>query len=229
MADLDKKSFHDVAEAFLKNGSRAATDDERTSKFWVLTRQHVYLVAISLFVSILIGLPLGILAVRHAVLGHAILTISGLLQTIPSLALLCFLIPFFGIGTVPALVALFLYGLLPIVTGVHTGLAGLDPKLTESASALGLSYPQRLRLVDLPLASRSILAGIRTSAIIGIGTATLAALIGAGGYGVPIVTGLALNDVKTILSGAIPAAVMALFAHAIFEGLEKVVVPKGIR
>lgn len=230
MADIDKVSFHDIAANFLRKEKTNGVGGESLKQMlWRLTRQHTYLVVVSLFLSILIGLPLGVLSARYPILGQAILTISGLLQTIPSLALLCFLIPLFGIGTLPALVALFLYGLLPIVTGVHTGLVGLDPRLTESANALGLSSLQRLKLIDLPLASRSIMAGIRTSAIIGIGTATLAALVGAGGYGAPIVTGLALNDMETILTGAVPAAVMALLTHTIFEGINTVLIPKGIR
>src|SRR5262249_1505639 len=153
---------------------------------------------------------------------------SGLIQTVPSLALLCFLIPLFGIGNIPALVALFLYGLLPIVINTYTALKNLDPRLQESAQSLGLTSWQKLKLVEIPLASPGILAGIKTSAIINIGTATLAALIGAGGYGTPIVTGLALNDMSTILLGAIPAAAMALVVYGFFEILEKVLIPKGL-
>jgi osmoprotectant transport system permease protein len=231
MADIEKLSFREIASRFLKDNVSSAYEQksETTETLWRLTRQHIYLVGISLMLSILIGLPLGILAARYSFLGHAILIISAVVQTIPSLALLCFLIPAFGIGARPALVALFLYGLLPIVTGVHTGLKGLDSKLSDSARALGLSSWQRLRLIELPLASRSILAGIKTSAIIGIGTATLAALIGAGGYGAPIVTGLALNDMRTILSGAIPAALLALLVSGVFEILNRLIIPKGLR
>ena len=229
MADIERGSFHDIAATFLKKKLTAGDRGGRAHMLWRLTRQHLFLVTVSLAFSILIGLPLGVLSSRVPLLGQVVLTVSGLLQTIPSLALLCFLIPFFGIGVLPALVALFLYGLLPIVTGAHTGLRGIDPKLLESAHALGLSPIQRLMLIELPLASRSVMAGIRTSAIIGIGTATLAALIGAGGYGAPIVTGLALNDTETILTGAIPAAVLALATHVIFEGLDAILIPKGIR
>lgn len=231
MADIDKLSFREVASRFLqeKLPGKHQSPGETAETLSSLTRQHLVLVGISLLLSILVGIPLGILSTRYEILGQTILTLSGVLQTIPSLALLCFLIPAFGIGMRPALVALFLYGLLPIVTGVHTGLTGLDPRLSNSARALGLSSWQRLRLIDLPLASRNIMAGIKTSAIISIGTATLAALIGAGGYGAPIITGLALNDMRTILTGAIPAAVMALVANALFEALNRLIIPKGLR
>ncbi len=224
MADIDRKDFREIAETFLGKTAHQDNSEDWVTTFLKLTRQHFFLVGFSLLVAILLGLPLGILSTRFKFFGQAILTVSSLLQTIPSLALLCFLVPLFGIGLLSALVALLLYGLLPIVTGVYTGIKGIDPRLTESASALGLTPLQRLRFVDLPLASRSILAGIRMSAIIGIGTATLAALIGAGGYGVPIVTGLALNDMNMILTGAIPAALMALLAHLLFERLDRLLI-----
>jgi len=169
------------------------------------------------------------LASRSVRLGQVILLISGMVQTIPSLALLCFLIPFFGIGTKPALVALFLYGLLPVVLNTFVGIKSIDSRLKETAVALGLRPLERLRLIEIPLAGQSILAGIRTSTVIGIGTATLAALIGAGGYGVPIITGLAMNDLNTVLIGAVPAAGLALIAHFFFEILSRWVVPRGMR
>ena len=137
------------------------------------------------------------------------------------MALLCFLIPIFGIGTLPSLVALFLYGLLPIVLSTFTGIKTLDPRLIEAADSLGLTSWQKIKLIEVPLAFPQILAGIKTSAIINIGTATLAALIGAGGYGAPIITGLALNDMPTVLQGAIPAALMAFMVHGIFEVIER--------
>ncbi|RZA06545.1 MAG: ABC transporter permease subunit, partial [Proteobacteria bacterium] len=176
----------------------------------VRTREHLELVGVSLFFSVLVGVPLGILAARHRRLGRGILAVSGLVQTIPSLALLCFLIPIFGIGLGSALVALFLYGLLPVVTSTYVGLISIEKNLLEVATVLGLSRWQSLVRVKLPLASRYIISGIRTSAVISIGTATLAALIGAGGYGAIIVAGLAINDTGMILLGAIPAAGMAL-------------------
>jgi osmoprotectant transport system permease protein len=235
MSDLDKKSFPEIAHSFLHldhsylSGGSAGTFEESTaSKIWLYTKQHLALVSISLLASILFGLPLGIFAANFRKLGQVILMVSGVLQTIPSLALLCFLIPFFGIGTLPSLIALFLYGLLPIVMNTYTSLITIDGRLFESSRALGLSAFQRLRLIELPLASPGILAGIKTSAIINIGTATLAALIGAGGYGTPIVTGLALNDMHTILLGAIPAAVLSLVVYGFFEVLNKILIPKGL-
>jgi len=153
----------------------------------------------------------------------------GVLQTIPALALLAFMIPLFGIGTVPALVALCLYALLPIVRNTHAGLASLDPRLVEMTTVLGLTGWRRLAWIELPLASGTIMAGTQTSAVLTVGTATLAAFIGGGGYGTLIVTGLALNDVATILRGAIPSAVLALAIHAAFEGLDRLVIPRPLR
>src|SRR5262249_3044574 len=153
-----------------------------------------------------IGLPLGVLAARRQRLKQLLLGATGVLQTIPSLALLVFMIPLFGIGTVPALVALLIYSLLPIVRNTVAGLEGIAPPLREAAAALGLDSWERLRLVELPLAMPSILAGVKTAAILDVGTATLGALIGAGGYGQPILTGIRLDDSLLILEGAIPAA-----------------------
>jgi len=229
LSDLEKMEFPQIAAEFLHKRSTQIIENSTLRKVWGYTKQHLALVSISLLVSILFGLPLAILAARFRTLGRYILLTSGVIQTIPSLALLCFLIPFFGIGTIPALVALFLYGLLPIVINTYTSLISIDSKLIESAKALGLSSFQRLILIELPLSSPAIMAGIKTSAIINIGTATLAALIGAGGYGTPIVTGLALNDIPTILQGAIPAALMSLLAYGLFEIADRVVIPKGLR
>lgn len=219
-ADLEKKGFTEIAEGFLGKAS-STKNSGLTSYIAKLTFQHLQLVMIAMLIGIFLGLPLGIIATEYRLMGSAILLVSGLLQTLPSLALLCFLIPVFGIGMLPAIVALTLYSLLPIVVNTFTGLKGIDPKLTDSAIALGLTRWQRLIRIELPLATPSILAGIRTATITCIGTATLAALIGAGGYGVPIVTGLALNDNATILKGAIPAAVMALFFSGFLSFIER--------
>lgn len=229
LSELQKMPFPEIAAEFLHKRGAQIIEDSTLRKVWTYTKQHLALVCISLLASILLGLPLAILSARFRILGRYILMTSGVIQTIPSLALLCFLIPLFGIGTVPALVALFLYGLLPIVINTYTSLISIDSKLIESAKALGLSSYQRLTLIELPLASPAIMAGIKTSAIINIGTATLAALIGAGGYGTPIVTGLALNDIPMILQGAIPAALMSLFAYGFFGIADRVIIPKGLR
>ena len=177
------------------------------------TREHLWLVGVSLLFSVLVGIPFGVTAVRFHAAGQAILIASALIQTVPSLALLCFLIPVFGVGSEPALAALCLYSLLPVVLNTFTGIRAVDPDHLENARAFGMTRRQVLLRVVLPLASPTLLAGIKTATIVSIGTATLAALVGAGGYGAPIVSGLSLNDVPTILTGAIPAALMALVAH----------------
>jgi osmoprotectant transport system permease protein len=152
-----------------------------------------------------------------------------MLQTVPSLALLVLMIPLLGIGGPPALLALFLYSLLPIVRNTHAGLVNIDSALIDSARALGLPYTARLWRIELPLALPSILAGIKTSAVINVGTATLAALIGAGGLGQPILTGIRLNSIPLILEGAIPAVLLALLVQGIFELVERLLVPRGLR
>src|SRR5262249_45190760 len=154
---------------------------------------------------------------------------TGILQTVPSMALLVLLIPLLGIGVKPALTALFLYSLLPIVRNTHAGLTQVQSSVRESAAALGLPPPAVLRLVELPLASRSILAGIKTAAVINVGTATLGALIGAGGYGQPILSGIRLDDMGLILEGAVPAAAMALLVQGLFEIAERTLTPRGLR
>jgi osmoprotectant transport system permease protein len=195
------------------------------------TLRHLQLAGFSLLLSIIVGIPLGIVASRAGAVGHVILGFAGVVQTIPALALLALLVPlpFFGISVRTAITALFLYGLLPIVRNTATGLQDIPRTLRESAVALGLSPTARLWEVYLPMASRSILSGIKTSAVINVGTATLAALIGAGGLGEPIISGLDLNDHVTILEGAIPAAVLALLVQWFFDLLDRVLIPKGLR
>jgi osmoprotectant transport system permease protein len=195
------------------------------------TIRHLQLAGFSLLLSVVVGIPFGIVASRGGVVGHVILSFAGIVQTIPSLALLALLVPlpFFGISVRTAIAALFLYGLLPIVRNTATGLQDIPRAVRESAIALGLSPIARLWQVYLPMASRSILSGIKTSAVINIGTATLAALIGAGGLGEPILSGLNLNDHVTILEGAIPAAVLALLVQWLFDLLDRVLIPKGLR
>jgi osmoprotectant transport system permease protein len=158
-----------------------------------------------------------------------ILGVTGILQTVPSMALLVFMIPLLGIGGPPAVAALFLYSLLPIVRNTHAGLHGIPSDLIESARALGLPPWTRLRRIELPLAARSILAGIKTSGVINVGTATLGAIIGAGGYGQPILTGIRLDSMPRILEGAIPAAAMAMAVHGILELVERWCIPRGLR
>ncbi len=221
-----------IASEFLARRFGASSAVELESdvhRLWRLTLEHLTLVGISLAAAILVGLPLGIVASARPRLGQMILGIAGIIQTIPSLALLVFMIPLLKTGTAPAIVALFLYSLLPIISGAVVGLRSIPLSLHESAEGLGLSPWARLWLIELPLASPSILAGIRTSAVINVGTATLGALIGAGGYGQPIQTGLQLNDLAEILFGAIPAAVLALLVQGLFALIERVLVPRGLR
>lgn len=227
LVELDGLSFRQAAGVFLGKES-AKSSGIPLKKIASLTGEHLQLVFVALFFSILLGVPLGILATKARWLAQVSLIGSGLLQTIPSLALLCFLIPFFGIGTSPAYMALFLYGLLPIVRNTYTGISQINPKLDEAADLMGLTSGEKLRLVQLPLASVNIMTGIKTSAIINVGTATLAAFIGAGGLGSLIVTGLSLNNNKIILTGAIPAAILASLIHLIFEVFDRLLVPKGI-
>jgi len=158
-----------------------------------------------------------------------VLYAAGLLQTVPSIALLALLIPLVGIGEIPAIIALFLYALLPITRNTITALTTVDPQLREVAAALGLTRAERLRHVYLPLSLPHIIAGVRIAAVVSIGTATLAAFIGAGGLGEPIVTGLALNDTQLILQGAIPAAALAVAVELGFEGLERWLIPRHLR
>jgi osmoprotectant transport system permease protein len=231
-AKLQRIPEERVASEFLAVEFGARTDS-RPATLWMQllrrTREHLVLVGISLAAAIACAVPLGIAAFRWPRVGQFILGAVAVIYTIPSLALLVFMIPLLGIGTWPAVVALFLYSLLPIVRNTHAGLAGIPLATRESAEVLGLPRLARLLHVELPMASPSILAGIKTSAVINVGTATLGALIGAGGYGQPILTGIRLADNRLILFGAVPAAVLAILVQFAFEGLERLVVPRGLR
>ena len=238
-AELDSKPFPAIAEAFLATQGNVTPGAQVKGgwlallfgpDFWRLTGQHLMLVFVSLAAAVAIGVPLGMWAARRPAAAQPILGSVSVIQTIPALALLAFLIPLLGmIGTVPALVALFLYSLLPIVRNTHSGLTDISPQMRESARALGLPSAARLRLIELPLASRSILAGVKTAAVISVGTATIAAFIGAGGYGERIVTGLALNDNAVLLAGAVPAAALALLVQMLFDALDRWLIPAGLR
>jgi len=239
-AELSAVPFALIAEDFL-SGRRSAEDNgtqrERRSflkmlfgpDFWRLTEQHLVLVVVSLALGVLLGVPLGIWAHRVRRARAWILGTTGVLQTVPSLALLAFLIAALDrIGTVPAILALFLYSLLPIVRNTESGLAGVPRSLKDAALALGLGTGATLRLIELPLAARSMLAGIKTATVISIGTATIAAFVGAGGYGERIVAGLAVNDHVLLLAGAVPAAAMAIVAEGAFSALDRLLLPPGL-
>jgi osmoprotectant transport system permease protein len=227
------KNYTRAADLYFDRGtaSRNSVGESFSQKLARWTLRHLQLAGFSLLLSVIFGIPLGIVASRGGAIGQAILGFASIVQTIPSLALLALLVPlpFFGISVRTAIAALFLYGLLPIVRNTASGLQDIPRSLRESAIALGLSPIARLWEIYLPMASRSILSGIKTSAVINVGTATLAALIGAGGLGEPILSGLNLNDHVTILEGAIPAAVLALLVQWFFDLLDRVLIPKGLR
>ncbi|MCH7993857.1 MAG: ABC transporter permease subunit [Planctomycetes bacterium] len=246
--ELDGFSESQAAAKFLAGELNVQADRQVSSvgaDILKHTREHLRLVLLSLAAAVMVAIPLGIWASARPAAGHVILGVVGIVQTIPSLALLVMLMkplsalgsafPWLanvgvsGIGEAPAIVALFFYSLLPIVRNTCVGLQGVDPEIRESADAMGLPFGARLRLVDLPLAARAIIAGIKTAAVMNIGFATLGAIIGAGGYGQPILTGIRLNDFALILQGAGPAAGLAILAQIWFELVERAVVPKGLR
>jgi len=231
---FEKKNFYEVARSFLQTKHLVGVEEKsQTNSMWReignKTIEHLGISAISLGLAVLLAVPLGVLLYVFAGISRPVLYFVGLLQTIPSIALLALMIPLLGIGKVPAVTALFLYALLPILRNTTTGLTSVDPILRKVATGMGMTTIQRLRLVELPLAMPSVMAGIRTAAVITIGTATLAAFIGAGGLGEFIVTGLALNNTQLILQGAIPAAVLAIVVEFLFELLEKVLIPRHLR
>lgn len=228
------KNYAQAASLYFNDAASQSAENNYQSLAYDIARwtvRHLELVIISMLLAIVVGVPLGIRASRPGFAGQMILGITGVIQTIPSIALLTMLIavPFLGIGTMTAIIALFLYSLLPIVRNTAVGLQDIPLHLRESAEVLGLKPGTRLRKIYLPMASRSILAGIKTSAIINVGTATLAAFIGGGGLGEPIVSGLALNDTSTVLKGAIPSAILALLVQFAFDGLDRLLIPKGLR
>lgn len=224
---IEGRNSRKVASGFIEQTFGISTEvasDGMWQRLWKNTLGHLYLVGISLGLAILIAIPLGIMAVKVEALEQIIIGAVGILQTVPSLALLVFMIPLFGIGAFPAMAALFLYSLLPIVRNTHAGIKNIPVPVMESARALGLPASFILKKIELPLAASTILAGIKTSAVINVGTATLGALIGAGGYGQPILTGIRLDSTALILEGAIPAALLALAVQGIFDLAEKHIV-----
>lgn len=234
-AELEGVDFSAIAKQFLDGRQQQSTQRSLGQALFAddlprLARQHVLLVLGALITACIVGVPLGIWATRSRVVRQPIFAVVELIQTIPSIALLAFLIPLLGaIGTWPALVALFLYSLLPIVRNTAAGLESIPRELRESADALGLSSFAKLRRIELPLATRTILSGIKTSAVLCVGTATIAAFIGAGGFGERISAGLALNNNTLLLAGALPAALLALIVHIVFDVAERWLVPKGIK
>lgn len=241
--EAEGKSPAQAAAGFLERIGLAhgsITEERRGTSFWglfwqrrwitlQLAGQHLLLTAVAVLAALLVGIPLGIAVSRRPRLATAAFAVAGTLQTVPSIALLAFMLPLFGIGTVPAIVALFLYGVLPILRNTVSGLRGVDRLLIEVGLGLGMRPHQLLLQVELPLAAPYILAGVRTASVISVGTATLAAFIGAGGLGDPIVTGLTVTDTNLVLSGALPAAVLALVLDAFLGAIEKLATPRGLR
>ncbi|MCB0720927.1 MAG: ABC transporter permease subunit [Ignavibacteriae bacterium] len=230
----ENKTFGEVAHEFLSKKNLLDNTTGHTSASWLMeildkTITHIWLTSFALILSIIVALPLGIWIYYFSSAARPILYVAGLLQTIPSIALLAFMIPLFGIGVLPAIVALFLYALLPILRNTATGLFSVDPLLKKVGTGMGLTRWQKLRYVELPLSFPTIIAGIKTAAVINIGTATLAAFIGAGGLGEFIVTGLSLNNTNLILMGAVPAALLAILVEFFFEMVERVLVPKHLK
>lgn len=225
---VHNKTFAEVANQYLFEIGLLEETTNQDSALWDRliknTIIHLQLTSIALLLGCVFGLVIGVLVYRSPNVSRVVVYLAGLMQTIPSIALLALMIPLFGIGFVPAIIALFLYSILPILRNTITALLTIDPLLKRVANAIGLTPRQQLRYVLLPLALPNILAGIKTAAVISIGTATLAAFIGAGGLGEPIVTGLALNDTNLILQGAIPAAGLAIIVELLFELLERVLV-----
>jgi osmoprotectant transport system permease protein len=201
----------------------------RRGAIWTLVLQHLLLVSLALGAAIAVALPLALALERARRAAEPIIGSLGVLETIPSIALLAFMIPLFGIGVRPALVALWIYALYPIVRSAYTGVRNADASAVAAAEALGMTPWQRLFEVRMPLAAPAIMAGIRTAAVITVGAATLAAFIGAGGLGEPIVAGLALADTNMILSGALPAAALALVVDGVLALVERAVAPAHLR
>ena len=237
-AELDRVSVPRVAADFLFEAldERVEVEEEGLVKrVTKRTLEHSLLVGIALTMAILVAVPLGILAAKFRVAGQLILAVAEVIQTVPSLALLSFVGVFFLMinlpmtGPVPAIAALFLYALLPIIRNTVAGLASVPNPLKESAIALGLPALARLRLIELPMASQMIFAGIKTTAVITVGFAALGGFIGAGGYGRPIIAGMQLVHVPTMMEGAVPAALMAMLVKGGFEASERWLVPKGLR
>ncbi len=223
----------EVAATFLRDSGLTDSAQMKTRgsvrRILGYTAVHLKLTATALLLACLIAIPLALALARFAGVARGLLYVTGLIQTIPALALLALLIPLVGLGQVPAILALFLYSLLPIVRNTLTGVFNVDPLLKQVATGMGLTPNQLLWKVELPLAMPTILAGIKTAAIICIGTATLAAFVGAGGLGEPIITGLTLNDNRLILEGAIPAALLAIAVELLFEAVERVTIPAHLR
>lgn len=209
MADLEKKNFPTIAREFLHLVKQSEAR-QKIKELWLISIEHLNLVFIPVFMAILLGIPFGYVAYKFPLLHTPLASLTTILQTIPSLALLTLLIPLTGIGTISAMIVLFIYALLPIFLNSFEGFTAISPQMHLSASTLRLKSWFKFRWIELPLAMPQIFTGIQTALITTVATATLAALIGAGGYGKKIIAGLAVNDLKIVLAGSIPCAMMAI-------------------
>lgn len=242
--DLDRKDEGAVGTAFVNEllDLRLTTRAQSYwGAIWRYGREHLWMVTLSMITAILASIPLGVVAARNETVAQVVLAVVGIIQTVPSIALLVLLIAPIGalarglgmretLGFPQAVVALFLYSLLPIVRNTYTGLRNIPGPTRDSAIALGLSRFRRLWHIELPLASRTILAGVKTAAVINIGFATLGGFIGAGGFGDAIFTGIRRDDTAMVIwQGAVPAALLAIAAQLLFEVIERVIVPRGLR
>ena len=226
---LDGEGLGPALQGEAEPSAQGAWLSPRGARIVLRTREHLQLTGFALLGACLLGIPLAVLVHRRRRLARTVLYLAGLAQTIPSLALLALMIPLLGIGAAPAIVALLIYAVLPILRNTLTALLGVDPALRRVALAMGLTPWQQLRYLVLPLALPTILAGVRTATVISLGAATLAAFVGAGGLGEPIVTGISLNNTALILEGALPAAALALLAEWGFEALEARLVAAPLR
>ncbi|WP_246944928.1 ABC transporter permease [Bacillus pinisoli] len=202
---------------------------DRKEDIWIAFQEHIFLAGIAMIIAIAIAVPLGIVLTRNKKIAEPIIGVTAIIQTVPSLALLGFMLPIFGIGKVPAVIALTLYALLPILRNTYTGILGVDPALVDAGKGMGMTSRQILFMVELPLTLPILMAGIRTATVLTIGVAALATFIGAGGLGDLITRGLNVMDKNLILAGAIPAAILAIVFDFGLRKLEDKVTPKGLK
>ncbi|GIN69973.1 hypothetical protein J14TS2_04480 [Bacillus sp. J14TS2] len=202
---------------------------KRKDAIWVAFQEHLFLAGVAMIIAIAIAVPLGIVLTRNKKVAEFVIGIAAVIQTVPSLALLGFMLPLLGIGKVPAIIALTLYALLPILRNTYTGIIGVDKSLVDAGKGMGMTSRQILFMVELPLTLPILMAGIRTATVLTIGVAALATFIGAGGLGDLIIRGLNVMDKNLILSGAIPAAILAIVFDFLLKKLEDKVTPKGLK
>lgn len=202
---------------------------ERRQDIWVAFQEHILLAGVSMAIAVLVAVPLGIVLTRNRKIAELVIGAAAIIQTIPSLALLGFMLPIFGIGKPPAIIALTLYALLPILRNTYTGILGVDSALIDAGRGMGMTSWQILRMVEIPLSLPIIMAGVRTATVLTIGVAALATFIGAGGLGDLIDRGLRIADKNLILAGAIPAAILAILFDFLLKKIENKVTPRGLK